>query len=159
VQRLEDCPCTHVVTELLETPATRRRISGAAFAPRPRLGDEQRTRSTISTEGNVKTSKESTTPSRPRGLHPTCALARTHQKQVFHLLGLCIIPAQRNKSLQTSVKTLVWRTQGATVRYRNYGYLDYAPRTRLTPRPPSDHSPRSQEHKPRFARGLSRGSP
>jgi hypothetical protein len=34
----------------------------------------------ISTEGNIKTSKESTTPSRLRGLHMMGALTRPHRK-------------------------------------------------------------------------------
>jgi hypothetical protein len=72
----------------------------------------QRTKSTTSTKGNIKTSKESTTPSRPRGLHPTGALARTHRKQVYHLLGLSSTPTQRQNGLQKSVKTLPSRAQG-----------------------------------------------
>jgi hypothetical protein len=67
---------------------------------------KQRTKSMISREGNINTSMGSTTPSRPRGLHPTGALARTHRKQVYHLLGLNNIPTRRQMSPQTSVKTL-----------------------------------------------------
>jgi hypothetical protein len=38
-QRLGACPCAHATHELLETPATWCRNSGAAFAPRPRPGE------------------------------------------------------------------------------------------------------------------------
>jgi hypothetical protein len=39
------------------------------------------------------------------------------------------------------------------------GYLDYDPKTRLTPRPPSYHFSRTRKHKLCFARALSRRSP
>jgi hypothetical protein len=82
----------------------------------------------ISIEENIKTSKESTTPSRPRGLQPTGAPARTHRKQVYHLLGLSHTPAQRHKSTPSKCQNISLEDYGVTIGYCNEGCLDYVPK-------------------------------
>jgi hypothetical protein len=56
----------------------------------------------------------------------------THFVTFLHKYGLLLC-----KSILTLIRNI-------TVGYQNYGYLDYAYKTRLTPRPPSRHVPRGQ---------------
>jgi len=62
----------------------RRRTLGGSL--RAQAVARWQTEPTMPTEVKTKTPKESTTPSGPRGIHPTGALARTHRKQNLPLL-------------------------------------------------------------------------
>jgi hypothetical protein len=96
----------------LDRPLAPCRGSGAVLANHTKDSNRS-TKDKMGPIKNKKTPKESTTPSGPRGLHPTGALARTHRKSnVLQLKKMRHTRGQATEPPKQVPKVLPWKAQG-----------------------------------------------